>query len=267
MVKKALILDISFWQDNPDTENVIVDFNKMASSDASGVIFRVGQATWEDIKFEEYWKNSHGKGLLRGGYWYYDNSVDPKIQARKCASILKKYDCKLELPLFADFEDRRIHLDHHGWEKWYQFMEELKLLSSYDLGVYTGYYYWEEHKPQGINSFKERYFSQYPLWLAQYPYPSHSDESLYIRPMIPKTWSNWDLWQVSDRGDGHFYGVESSRIDINYFNGTKHDLEKRYGKAESEKEEDPVSSVNKSIEVFGFFGTKKIMYENMQKEN
>lgn len=258
-MKKALILDISFWQDNPDTKDIIVDFNKMSSSDASGVIFRIGQATWEDKKFEEYWKNSQSKGLLRGGYWYYDNSVDPKIQAQKCISILDKYKCNFELPLFADFEDKRTTLTHHGWKKWYEFMEEIKRLSSYKLGVYTGYYYWEENKPKGLNSFRSKYFSQYPLWLAQYPFGSHLNESLYEKPLYPSNWSTWDLWQVSDRGDGHFYGVESSRIDINYFNGSVSDLENKYGKASESIPEIIIPPVlNKKYFIMNY-GDKKVI--------
>lgn len=257
---RPLILDISFYQDNPDTKDRIVDFTKMKSSGVSGVIFRVGQATWEDKKFEEYWKNSEGKGLSRGAYWYYDNSVDPKVQARKCVSILHRLNSKLEIPLFADFEDKRTTLPYHGWKKWYEFMEELKSVSNYDLGVYSNYYYWMENKPKGSESFREKYFSTYPFWIAQYPFDKHMGEPAYKEPNIPTNWKTWEFWQVSDRGDGHFHGVESSRVDINYFNGTQEEFNKKYGVEYIPPEP---SKPKIELEVTGVYGNKIVKYKEI----
>ena len=261
-MKKPLILDISFWQENPDTKDIIVDFQKMKSSGASGVIFRVGQGTWEDKQFENYWKNSEGKGLSRGGYWYYDSSVDPKVQARKCVSILKRLNVKLEMPLFADFEDKRTYLPFHGWKKWYEFLEELKLLSNYKLGVYSNYYYWLENRPRGIESFRDRFFSNFPFWLAQYPFDTHREESAYKNPNIPNTWSTWEFWQVSDRGDGHFHGVESSRVDVNYFNGTLEEFNSKYGVDHVHPTEEPKPTISE-IKITGQYGNKTIIYKEI----
>lgn len=235
-MKRSVIVDISFWQDNPDTIRK-VDFGQMRLAGADGVIFRIGQATWEDKKFKEYWKTSENMGLLRGGYWYYDNSVSPKVQAQLCVKILKENNCKLNLPLFADFEDKRTGLPFpfRGWKNWYDFIEELKrLLPDQMIGVYTGYYYWMENKPFDVS--KEKYFSQYPLWLAQYPYEYNAPPSSYKEPKIPPIWNSWEIWQVSDRGDGDYFGVESSRIDVNYFNGDVIALQSKYGVAEESEE-------------------------------
>lgn len=164
-MSRPIILDISFWQENQDTKTVFVDFNKMKESGADGVILRVGQATWEDKQFEQYWKNSQNSGLLRGAYWYYDNTVSPKIQAEKCTSILKRLNCKLEMPLFLDFEDRRSYEPYHGWKNWYDFIESIKKsIPEISLGIYTGYYYWQEFKPQDYA--EASYFGKYPLWIA-----------------------------------------------------------------------------------------------------
>lgn len=224
---RPLILDISFWQDNPDTKDIIVDFNKMRLN-ASGVILRIGQGNWEDKKFYEYWTNANGK-LPIGGYWYYDNSYDPEKQAELCVSILKKYNVNFSLPLFADFEDRKT-APFSNWKNWYKFIERLKLrIPEIKIGIYTGYYYWLEFCP--LRQEERDYFGKYDLWIAQYPYDSHLEEFSYTKPTIPtNTWDNWVLWQVSDRGDGHFFGVESSRVDINYFNGTQKEFEKYFGK-------------------------------------
>lgn len=256
---KPLILDISFWQDNPDTPSVIVDFNKMKNSGVTGVIFRVGQATWEDKKIGEYWKNSEGSGLLRGAYWYYDNYVSPEAQAEKCVSILKKYNAKLDMPLWADFEDRRTNLPNMGWEKWYRFIERVKILApEIRVGVYTAYYYWLEFCPK--TQSQRDYFGKFPLWIAQYPYESHMPEEFYKEPKIPtNTWKNWEFWQVSDRGDGVSHGVESSRVDINYFNGTESELFDKYGFPD-EIDPPPPEVVSKR-RLIAVYKNKKFSYE------
>ena len=108
------------------------------------------------------------------------------------------------------------------------------------------------------------YFGKMPLWIAQYPYESHVAEELYTQPKIPtNTWNTHTLWQVSDRGDGHFYGVESSRVDANYFNGTLDELYIKYGKPEiSEPEipEIPIPEKESRILVIDY-GDKKVSYK------
>ena len=47
---------------------------------------------------------------------------------------------------------------------------------------------------------------------------------------MPKPWTanEWLFWQFTDRGDGKLYGVESSRIDLNYFNGDLAAFQQRF---------------------------------------
>ena len=261
---RSLVLDISFYQDNPDT-SYFVDFEIMKQSGVDGVILRIGQNLWEDKKFGEYWKNSEAKGILRGGYWYYDNRISPENQAEKCASIIKKYAAKFDLPVFADFEDNRVgsEFPYMGWNNWYRFLTKLEsLLPNVRLGVYTGYYYFLENAPK-IQSQRD-YFGKYPLWIAQYPYSTHMSSEYYNEPFIPtNTWKEWMFWQVSDRGDGRFHGVESSRVDINYYNGTKEDLEREFGIPDGIPPIiiPPVENEIKK-EIILSYGDKRISYES-----
>lgn len=228
-MKRAVITDISFWQENPDTIQK-VDFKKMKSKSVDGVIFRLGQNLWEDICFRQYWDDSESIGFLRGGYFYYDNRIEPRRQARFCASIIKKHNVKFDLPLWCDFEQRSFMNEYYGWKHWYSFMDELKReLPEFRLGIYTGMYYWAESRGSGHTSFLEKYFTSHPLWLAQYHYTSHMPHEKYIEPLLPPGWNTWEMWQVTDRGDGRAYGVESAQIDINLYNGTKEELLMKYG--------------------------------------
>ena len=213
-----IIPDVSFYQykyfDN--TRKVItkyIDFAKMRTL-TPAVIIRGGQNLWRDIAFHISWKNAKDAGLLRGAYWFYDSRANPKRQAEKFAEVLGNDTGEMEL--WMDFEDR-YGGDFGKQQDWYDFAERLKVLLPHkQLGVYTGYYYWME-RVTSIN----KYFAQYPLWLAWYNPPP---------PLIPKDWKDWLYWQYTDNGDGKKYGVESHNIDLNFFNGSDEDFVNRYTK-------------------------------------
>lgn len=209
-----IIADISFWQyqyeDN--TRQKItgwIDFAKMRTQ-TPAVIIRAGQGSWIDIAFDVSWRNAKTAGLLRGSYWYYDNTVEPKKQAELYASKLSADSG--ELQMWCDLEDKRIPTlgqnDYGTWKHWYTFLERLKvLMPDKKIGIYTGYYFWIENTIQkGIPSASLDYFKQFPLWLAWYGGV----------PKVPKPWTEWLFHQFTDSGDGLAYGVQSKEIDLNY---------------------------------------------------
>jgi hypothetical protein len=61
---------------------------------------------------------------------------------------------------------------------------------------------------------------EYPLWVATYPYVM----SPFARPYMPSPWTDWTIWQYTDKGDGKKYGVQAKAVDLNYFKGTYNDL-------------------------------------------
>jgi len=94
-------------------------------------------------------------------------------------------------------------------------MENIRqLLPDKPLGVYTGYYYWNEFA-RGVD-----WFGQFPLWIAWY----NPEE-----PLIPSVWKEWTYWQFTDDHPGALFGVESREIDMNRFMGTKAEFLARYG--------------------------------------
>jgi GH25 family lysozyme M1 (1,4-beta-N-acetylmuramidase) len=222
--------DFSFWQDNPDTPNGI-NFS-LVRNNTKGVIIRAGQNLWPDNEFSISWKNAKKVGLLRGSYWFYDSTANPKRQAEKYAEVLG--DDPGEMELWCDFEDR-YGGEYGGWRNWHDFMERLKvLLPGKQLGVYTGYYYWQEFAA-GV-----KYFSQYPLWIAWYN---------QAEPLIPPIWKTWTYWQYTDDYPSDGWGAESNEIDMNYFNGTEEDFLKRYGEVPTPIEDSYMTAKFKGIEV------------------
>ncbi|GJQ52014.1 MAG: hypothetical protein HKUEN02_08610 [Anaerolineaceae bacterium] len=207
--------DVSFYQDDNSTPQGI-DFVKMSRS-AGYVIIRSGQNTWIDSDFKTNWSNSKAAGLPRGSYWFYDSRIEPKIQADLWFSA---FDGDLgELPLFADFEEAYGGA-YAGWKHWKTFLERLKSrVGKHEIAIYTAYYYWLANAPSGAADLQ--YFRQYPLWIANYG---------TAMPLVPKPWgvNEWLFWQYTDRGDGALYGVESSRIDLNYFNGDLAEFRRRF---------------------------------------
>jgi lysozyme len=225
--------DVSFWQDDPTTPQPI-NFQRM-SSQTRGAVIRAGQGTNKDRVFDVSWKNAKNAGLIRGSYWFYDSRVNPKRQAEKYVEVLRNDVGEMEM--WCDFEDR-YGGQFTGWRHWFDFMERIRaLLPDKKLGVYTGYYYWQEFAA-GIN-----YFGQYPLWIAWYnPEP----------PRIPPIWDDWLYWQFTDNGDGTLYGVESLNIDLNYFNGSESDFLARYPRPQVQQET-----------LIATFGTVKVEYKKV----
>ncbi len=213
--------DVSFYQDDPQTPQGI-DFLKMRQN-AEFVIIRAGQNLWADRDFKVNWREAKRVGLPRGSYWFYDSRIDPKKQADLWVSLFSG-DLG-ELPLWADFEDNYGGA-FKGWRHWYNFIERLKeLLPGKEIGIYTAYYYWVENTTSiGIPTGSLNYFKQYPLWVANYG---------VTKPLVPKPWDDWTLWQFTDNGDGTIYGVESKNIDLNYFNGNLEAFRARFNVSET----------------------------------
>src|ERR1035437_10123626 len=132
MQNTIIVPDCSFYDGK-------TDFVAMKNAGAKAVIIRVGQKSYVDSKFVEYWKTSKGI-LLRSAYWFYDSRYEPLAQAQLCAQLLIDNGIP-EMELWGDYEET-YNGPYAGWKHFSVFMAELeKLLPTVKLGVYTGYYY------------------------------------------------------------------------------------------------------------------------------
>jgi len=210
--------DVSFYQDDDETPRQI-DFLKM-SQEAGYVIIRAGQRNWVDPDFAYNWQQAKLYKLPRGSYWFYDSRYEPVAQAELWAEAFQG-DFG-ELPLFADFEKETwTPGPYAGWKNYKIFLERIKKLAiTKEIAIYTAYYHWKDDV--NVPVAEQPYFSQFPLWIANYGATS---------PLIPAPWSDgeWLFWQYTESGDGKKYGAESNNIDLNYFHGDLISFRERFG--------------------------------------
>mgnify|MGYP001161931019 CR=1 FL=1 len=205
--------DISFYQDNDGTPQGI-DFVQMATQ-TKAVIIRAGQSFWLDQDFIANWQGAKAAGLMRGSYWFYDSRTSPKRQAELWRALIG--NDKPECGLLLDFEES--YGGSYGSDRHMKEFADLVVgkFPNVKVGVYTGYYWWLTRVTWRTRS----YWKRFPLWIAAYP--RNPTDGTY-KPRVPAPFSNWLYWQYTDSGDGKAYGVESSRIDLNKFNGTWQDF-------------------------------------------
>lgn len=198
--------DVSFYQDNDNTPQKI-DFFKMKEYGASFVIVKAGQLNYYDEDFRDYWADAKQAGIPRSSYWFCDRRDSGRAQAEKYWEGIK-FDVG-EGMLFADYETG----SWTDWNELYSFLYELQRrsgLPSHRIGIYTGYYYWNAHRP--TNAASLNWFRQFPLWLAWY---SENPGTV----SVPTPWTECLIWQDGTPAIGIEAGVESMEIDHNRFNG------------------------------------------------
>ena len=179
------------------------------------VIPRCGQNLWIDREFETNYSETKKRNIPRGSYWYYDNRIDPRRQAELWLKTLNG-DFG-EIGLWCDFEDR-FSGKWNKWQDWKTFIQVLLIdVPKEKIGIYTAYYYWLENTVQkGIPPSEMQWFGRFPLWVANYKVNS---------PLVPKPWTNWTLWQYTDKGNAAAVGiVDSKSVDENWYNGTKDEM-------------------------------------------
>jgi hypothetical protein len=167
---------------------------------------------WKDPRFDVNWYDAKVAGIPRGSYWFYDSRVTPQAQAKLWTDTLKS-DLG-ELPLFADYEES-YGGSYKGGANFKIFLEEVKsLVPNKEIILYTAYWYWKDN----VSSSLHDYYKQYGLWIANYGVQ---------KPLIPVPFTDWLFWQYSEDGVGSTYGC-SGGLDLNFFNGTQEEFEKRF---------------------------------------
>jgi len=190
-------VDVSHWQGE-------IDWQKMSQrADVDFAFIRATNGRNVDRYFARNWAEAAARSIRRGAYHYYQNEIDPIAQAD---NFLRTVGDDLgELRLVGDFEDPDVPLDYASG--WLIFLMELERVTGHKPVIYTSAGYWNDYA-RGVT-----WASNYPLWVANWTEAS--------KPLLPRAWDDWHIWQYSARGEGEDYGVQSYHIDLNRANGVK----------------------------------------------
>jgi lysozyme len=219
MTDRALGIDVSVWQDNNSTPQM-VNFSKAKAAGASFAFMKSSQGVYVDPDFVMNWQHAGTAGILRGVYHFLDFKNKP---ANKTANewaidqavffygVVK--NLKMDFLPVCDFEDSGGLPAGTVRQAFKNFLESYFSISGLRCIIYTRNSFWS------VYASADAYWRQYQLWVAQYYY-----QTLPANPNLIPPFTTWHFWQFTDKGDGLKYGCESKQVDLNYFNGTVADL-------------------------------------------
>ncbi len=205
------------------------------------VFVKASENTFADNHFTTNWQGAKSVGMYRGAYHFFHSETNNAAQ-QAAAFIQALGSDKGELPPVLDIEPvygtNRKDITPSGSTLLNQVQIWLARVQA-AIGrapmIYTSKSYADSH---GLNA---SWLNNYPLWVAQYPYmpgttSQYSDPtkvpapSVYM-PQQPAAFPPWTFWQYSSAG---VLSAFSSRIDMDYFNGSLDDLANFAGKPASQ---------------------------------
>lgn len=152
-------LDVSVWQGD-------IDFDDVKADGYDYVILRAGfgnEASQEDYRFEEYYREARAAGLKIGAYWYsyaVDND-DALREAKACLQVLGNK--KLDMPVFYDVEE--------SFQAYYSNQKLSNICKTFCDYIYdNSYYYTGVYTSIGWYSYnvdRDIIGSRHAYWVAQ----------------------------------------------------------------------------------------------------
>lgn len=195
---KAIGFDVSEYQSEIDWEQT---YHIDESFELCFVFVRATAGKDKvDLRFNENWKASKERQLIRGAYHYYRPNENSIAQAENFIKTVKLQ--KGDLPPVLDIEklpkSQSIDSLKVGLRRWLKKVEQ-----HYNVRpiIYSGESYY--------NDFLKKEFSDYPLWIANYNFWRNHLED------------DWMFWQFTEKAQ--IQGIEGM-VDVNIFNGDKNKL-------------------------------------------
>lgn len=219
----TLGVDTSKWNGN-------INWSIMTSKNVKFGITKatdIGSATHEGFVDEKAFENYGGmkaNRILTGGYCWLDPQYhDGEYQAKYYLDNF--YNSRpTDLPPVLDFEDTNVISWTDMLWRAQRWLETVVKETGRRPIVYTSPGYMSRFPKN-----KSGWLSEYPLWVAHYIQREY--------PTVPYPWSDWKIWQYSDKGHypsyiykdplpgrGKEYGCDSYYLDMNWFKGTYFDL-------------------------------------------
>ena len=220
------IVDVSTWQKDINKE-------KMLGAGTLGMYIRAGSINgtpYTDYQFYNNAEKFNGE-VPCGYYWFFRPEFSPSVQAAHFVKLMNSV--RVDLPPVVDIESNYkkvsmgIFQENAGI-----FIELVDKLMNKSSVIYTRGSFWNQNVGSPL------WASKYRLWIAMYnetiAHPWIGSSSYYR----PKPWGDFWMWQYSadKNGRGAEFGVATSGIDINRYNGT---LDEFYRDANWEQVPDP----------------------------
>ena len=196
--------DISSYQED-------VDWSKVATTKKFAFI-RVSHGTaTKDEKFQQNWRLAKENGVIRGAYHYFRPDEDFQEQVDFFISSIGRLEIG-DLPPVLDLEEP---------ERWKGIAQKdrvpliLRFLDALEraFGVVPFVYTSASFITQVIGVQNAKPLARYRLWVANYRVQ---------QPRIPAPWTDWLIWQYSDKG--RTPGVVTGDCDLDAFNGSLDEL-------------------------------------------
>lgn len=204
-----LVMDISQWQ-APSSLN----WTKLKAAGVKGVIIRIGgrgsdgsRSIYADESFLQHYNNAKAAGMYVGVYFFsYALTKQGAIdEANFTVNTLKKYNCKLDLPVYIDMEDYGTDKSHlrAGKATCSMVLDEFcKVVENagYYAGIYCSRSFAETHVYSST-------FNNRSVWIAEWDtsYCTYKN-------------NNVDVWQYTETGriNGASGKVDLNRMYTNY---------------------------------------------------
>lgn len=158
------VADISYWN-----SDYISSWSKIAA-DLDAIIVRIGfsytgsKKSEEDSKFSGYYSNAKKNNIPVGVYFYAaaTTAAEASKEADFVISLLKKYNCQLEMPVYYDLEtEAQVELSQSQCtEVARAFCDKLKA-AGYFVGIYCNKYFARDE----LYASK---LSEFQFWIAEY---------------------------------------------------------------------------------------------------
>jgi lysozyme len=194
-------IDVSRWQDNPNTNKDDIDWNKIKGDRlAPKFVYMRGTlgANTLDVQFENFYKGAKKSGLLVGMYHLIHPADGYQNEIR---DILKQVNSKeFDLPVAIDVEQRH-NLSPQEMLRYLQNLVMGLMTEGVKPIIYTANWFWRP------NVARSDFWDDYDLWLASYT----------ELPVMAPDFKTWTIWQKSSTYK--MQGITANTVDVNEFRG------------------------------------------------
>ncbi len=221
----TLGFDVSRWQGD-------IDFDVAANNDIN---FNTIRATvgdyYTDTKFVEFWNASKAAGIYTSVYHVVKPSISVDAQMEHLFAALNGRETDFPIVLDVELTDGKSKAVITNVVR--GCVEYITDVTQVAPIIYTNAYFWDAN----VNT--SPFWGELDLWVAHYPYRSWWEgliewvKDIWLKdssnPRIPRDWNDWTFLQFTSQAPGNRYGATSSKIDLDFFNGSKLDLDEYVG--------------------------------------